>query len=297
MTDLENALTGVLLLGGVYGLLSLGLVMIFRATSVLNIAAGEIGLVGAYLVFAFNSVFGSFYVSLLVGVAVAALVGAVIYAVILAPVSGGRASVGASTDVAALVATIVLAQLLDAGVALIAGSSPREMSIPLPDWQWSRGGFHVNSLQVTSFVVMAVVVAAIAVAVNKLPIGLGMRAASDSPRLAALFGISTRRIAMTAWSLATVLGTLAVVIYGASSDLQPATVANLGASLFPALLLGGLDSIAGCVLGGVVLALVQSAAAVYLGGSWSTVMPYFVLLAVLVFKPTGFFGHGEFKRL
>jgi branched-chain amino acid transport system permease protein len=126
VTDLENALTGVLLLGGVYGLLSLGLVMIFRATSVLNIAAGEIGLVGAYLVFAFNSVFGSFYVSLLVGVAVAALVGAVIYAVILAPVSGGRASVGASTDVAALVATIVLAQLLDAGVALIAGSSPVE---------------------------------------------------------------------------------------------------------------------------------------------------------------------------
>ncbi|WP_432825618.1 branched-chain amino acid ABC transporter permease [Dactylosporangium sp. CA-092794] len=297
MIKFEAALNGVLLLSAVYGLLSLGMVLIFRATRVLNFSAGALGLVGAYFVYELGLLLGNFYAGLVLGLVASLAFGAVVYRFVLAPISGSRASIGATTDVGVVLGTIILAEALGAAVPFFTGSSGREVKIPLPGWTWHGGGFNLNMLQIVAFAAMVVVVAAIAIGSSRLSIGLGMRAAADSPRLAGLTGISTRRVAAVSWALATAVGTLGVVAYAASSVLEPATVAGLGAALFPALLLGGLDSIIGCVVGAVLLAFIQSASAVYLGGHWMSVSPYMFLLAVLIFKPHGFFGRGEFSRL
>jgi branched-chain amino acid transport system permease protein len=295
--EIEGALSGVSLLWAIYALLSLGLVLIFRATRVLNFSAGALGLVGAYFVYAFDRALGNFYAGLVLGVLAALIFGAVVYRLILAPISGSRASIGATTDVGVVLGTIMLAELLQAAVPFFAGSPVRNLSIPLPGWKIHAGGLHLNALQILSLVLMLVVVGGIAVGLHRLPLGLRMRAAADSPKLAGLGGISTRSVATITWGLAALVSTLAVVAYAGASDLQVATAAGLGAALFPALLLGGLDSILGCVVGALVLAVVQSLSTVYLGGNWMSVSPYIFLLIVLVIRPHGFFGHGEFRRL
>ncbi|GAA1840015.1 branched-chain amino acid ABC transporter permease [Pseudonocardia ailaonensis] len=297
MGTLGAALNGVLLLSAIYALLSLGLVLIFRATRVLNFAAGAIGLVGAYLVYELSTIFGSFYPALVVGIVVAIAFGALIYLGVLSPISGARASIGASTDVGVVLGTIILAELLIAAVPFFAGSRGRPVDVPLPAWQWSAGGLTISSLQIVAFVLMIAVVVGVAVGLRRSPLGLRMRAAADSPRLARLNGISTREVATVTWALSALVSMLGVLLYATSTDLQPASAAGLGAALFPALLLGGLDSIGGCILGSIVLALVQSFSAVYLGGEWMAVSPYIFLLLVLIVRPQGFFGKAEFSRL
>jgi branched-chain amino acid transport system permease protein len=297
MIKVEAALSGVLLLAAIYALLSLGMVLIFRATRVLNFSAGALGLVGAYFVYELDLSTGNFWAGLVLGLIATFAFGGAVYRFLLAPVSGSRANIGANTDVGVVLGTIILAEALEAAVPFLAGARGRAVNIPLPSWSWHAGGFSVNTLQVVAFGAMIVIVVGLAIALQRSPTGLRMRAAADAPRLAGLAGISTRRVATLTWALAAVVGTLGVLAYAASSQLEPSSAANLGAALFPALLLGGLDSIVGCIVGSVVLAIVQSGAAVYLGGHWITVAPYMFLLIVLIVRPHGFFGHGEFSRL
>jgi branched-chain amino acid transport system permease protein len=297
MFKLEATLNGVLLLSAIYGLLTLGLVLVFRATRVLNFAAGALGLAGAYITYELQLSLHDFYPALGIGLVCAFAFGGLAYRVILAPISGSRANIGASTDVGVLLGTIILAEAIGSAVPFLAGSQPVNYIIPLPRWHLSAGAFDLNSLDIISFALMIVIVLLVSQGTRRLPVGLRMRAAADKPRLAEYFAISTQSIAMLSWALAALLGTLAVLAYSASSQLVPTSANDLGAALFPALLLGGLDSIIGCIIGSVLLALVQSAAVVYLGGDWLTVAPFLFLLAVLIFRPHGFFGHGEFRRL
>ncbi|MBB5158919.1 branched-chain amino acid ABC transporter permease [Saccharopolyspora phatthalungensis] len=296
MTALTSALNGVVILTAIYGLLSLGLVLIFRATRVLNFAAGAVGLMGAYFVYALQSALG-FYLALLVGSVLALVAGGLLYRFVLAPISGARGNLGASTDIGVVLGTIVLAEALGALIPYIAGSGERKLSVPLPQWEWRAGSFMVSSLEIAGVLLMLVVVGAIALGMSRSRLGMAMRATADNPRLAGYFGVSPRRMATVSWALAAFVSTLGVVVFATSSALNPTTAAGLGAAIFPALLLGGLDSIIGCLVGSFVLALVQSSAAVYLGGGWTDVAPYAFLLIVLIVRPHGFFGHGEFSRL
>lgn len=297
MPKLEAMLSGIPLLAGVYALLTLGLVLVFRATRVLNFAAGALGLVGAYSTYEIQHGLHSFYPGLILGLICAAVFGALVYRLVLAPISGSRANLGANTDVGVLLGTIILAEAIAAAVPFVAGSQSIDYTIPLPSWSLRAGEFNVNSLDVVTLVVMIIVVLLIGQGTLRLPLGLRMRAAAGRPRLAGYFSINTQTVSMVSWALASLVGTLAVLSYASSSQLDPLSSNDLGASLFPALLIGGLDSIVGCVIGAILLALVQSFAVVYLGGDWLNVAPFFFLIAVLIFRPHGFFGRGEFSRL
>ena len=297
MTNFTSALNGIVILTAVYSLISVGLVLIFRATRVLNFAGGALGLVGAYIVYALIGPLGGFYPALLGGLVLALLVGAGIYRLVLAPISGARGNIGASTDLGVVLGTIILATLLDAIVPYLAGGRAQQLGIPIPDWSWSFQAFRITFYQVACVVVSITVIGALALALPRLRIGMAMRATADNPRLAGLNGISSRTVAMISWALAAFVSTLGVVMYTGSTALSPESALALGAAIFPALLLGGLDSIIGAVVGSVVLATIQSATAVYVGGNWVDVTPYIFLLVVLIFRPHGFFGHGEFSRL
>ena len=297
MLKVEATLSGIPLLAGIYALLTLGLVLVFRATRVLNFAAGALGLVGAYCTYEFQRSLHSFWPGLLLGLVCAVVFGALVYRVILSPISGSRANLGSNTDVGVLLGTIIVAEGISAAVPFLTSSQPINYTIPLPNWHIHAGQFNLNALDILTFAVMIVVIVLIGQGTLRLPFGLRMRAAADRPRLAGYFSINTQLVSMASWALAALVGTLAVLSYAASSDLDPGSGNNLGATLFPALLLGGLDSIVGCVIGAILLAVVQSVAVVYLGGSWLNVAPFFFLIAVLLFRPHGFFGRGEFSRL
>jgi branched-chain amino acid transport system permease protein len=296
MTKIEAVLSGLPLLTAIYALLALGMVLVFRATRVLNFAAGALGLVGAYVTWELQKSM-PFYPGLILGLICAAVFGAIIYRLVLAPISGARATLGANTDVGVLLGTIILAEGISVAVPFLVGSTPIDYNPPLPSWKIQAGAFDLNGLDIIAFIVMAIVVVLVGQGTLRLPLGLKMRAAADRPRLAGFFGVNTTRIAMVSWGLAALVSTIGVLAYAASSDLDPSISNNLGAALFPALLLGGLDSIVGCIIGSLLLALVQSIAVVYLGGNWLDVAPYFFLLAVLIFRPHGFFGRGEFNRI
>ena len=297
MTDLTSALNGIVILTAVYSMISVGLVMIFRATRVLNFAAGAVGLAGAYFVYELTGPLGGFYPALIVGLILSLLMGAGIYLIVLSPISGARGNIGASTDIGVVLGTIVLAQALGSLVPYFAGGQSRKLNIPMPSWRLTISSFRLTAYQAFCFVVAVLVIVALAVGMSKLRIGTAMRATADNPRLGGYFGISARSVATISWGLAGLVCTLGVTMYAGSSFLSPESAGGLGAAIFPALLLGGLDSILGCVVGSLVLAAIQSGTAVYVGGTWTDVMPYIFLLAVLIVRPHGFFGHGEFSRL
>jgi branched-chain amino acid transport system permease protein len=124
-----------------------------------------------------------------------------------------------------------------------------------------------------------------------------MRAVASNTRLAAFNGVNVVRTSTLAWALGAVTAGLAGVVFLLGTQPDPGSVFSLGLAAFPAILLGGLDSIVGALVGGLLIGLGQAAIGVYLGGNWQDVVAYVVLLVVLLVRPQGIFGDARVARL
>jgi branched-chain amino acid transport system permease protein len=124
-----------------------------------------------------------------------------------------------------------------------------------------------------------------------------MRAVADQPLLASLMKVDVHRMSAIGWAIASFCAGAAGIAYAMRLSVDPVGMHALGLLAFPAILLGGLDSVRGVLAGGFVLALCQSSAAYFLGGEWSEVTAYAVMLLVLFVRPRGFFGSRQAVRL
>jgi branched-chain amino acid transport system permease protein len=138
---------------------------------------------------------------------------------------------------------------------------------------------------------------ALILALRTTRLGLQMRAVADTSVVAATLGVNVRRVAAISWALAAAVAAVAGIVYSLGTDVSPSSIPNLGLMVFPAVLLGGLDSIGGALLGGIVLAAAQSAAVTLINASWSEVTGYLLLMVVLFVRPSGLFGRREAIRL
>ncbi|MCW2526274.1 MAG: hypothetical protein JWM76_1134, partial [Pseudonocardiales bacterium] len=132
---------------------------------------------------------------------------------------------------------------------------------------------------------------------HKTPVGLRMRAVANNTRLAAYSGVNVVRTSTLAWAIGSLTAGLAGIVYLLGAQPDPGSVYSLGLAAFPAILLGGLDSVSGSLIGGLLIGLLQSSIGVYIGGEWQDVVSYGVLLAVLLLRPQGIFGGAEVARL
>jgi len=188
--------------------------------------------------------------------------------------------------------------LVEAGVLLIWG--PAIIVIPqLFSYQVHHvvGQLGFSNIDLFAMAVTVAVFAVVLFGLHRTPVGLRMRAVANNPRLAVFTGVNVLVTSTLAWAIAGLTAALAGIVYLVGTQPDPGSIYALGLAAFPAILLGGFDSIAGTLVGGIIIGLVQATVAVYVGGAWQDVVAYGVLLAVLLLRPQGMFGSPQVARL
>jgi branched-chain amino acid transport system permease protein len=300
---LQWLITG-LLVGSIYSLVALGLVLIYKASSIFNFSHGWLMLVGGLLCWTFFQDQGwPLWASILAALAAAAILGLLIERVTLRPLIG-------QPVLTTIMMTLALAQLLRGLVMLIWGANPHPLPIfvgqaglPMPPLKLPTaaflGGDIIIKIQLLwSFIVAAVAFGALTLFFRFTRTGLSMRAAAEDHQLAQSVGLPVRRIFGLAWAIAATVATAAGILQGAGTGLDPIAVPTMALRAFPAVLLGGLESIPGAMVGGLAIGVVETMASGYISTSaGQELAPFLILMLVLIIKPDGLFGQKRIERI
>jgi branched-chain amino acid transport system permease protein len=291
MSELTAAVIGGLTLGAIYSLVTLGIVIIFRATETFNFAHGSFMLLAALIVGRMQSGSGlPFAVLALISLGIVGMLGAMLFRFAL------RATVGRPHFVA-VIATLGFAAVADGVIGLVFPQT--QYSITIPGLSTSSttifgATFGTASLEVSAFAVVLTVVLVLVFRYTSL--GVRIRAAGQNSLLASQGGINIHWVYIGSWALACVLAGIAGITYGTVNSVNQG-IEGLALLAFPAALLGGLDSIPGSLIGGFGIGLVGGFVSAYIGGDYVTVVTYLVLLAVMLFLPQGIAGTRSVRRV
>ncbi len=291
MTDLLPYLIGGLGNGALYGLLALGFVLVYRATSVVNFAIGEFLLVGAYLAYTL-SLHLPLLPALLLALPLAFLFGLLVERGVVRPLLGRNV-------VAVIMATIGLAAGLEGAVLLLWGADLKFYPTSLPELGFEAGGVYVSSRAVWNLLLGLPTALLLLHLLQRSRYGLLVRAISESEVRALALGIPTRRVLAGVFGLSGALATLAGVLVGVAGGLGPNLVV-MGLKVFPVAILGGLDSIGGAVVAGLILGAVEALSQRYLEPilpGFTEAVPFLLVLLVLLVRPYGLFGQREIERV
>lgn len=297
-------------LGTIYALLAVGFVIIFKATQVLNFAHGALAALGALLVAGFATVWDipgrwmpaapawvGWAGSVVLAMITMGLIGMALERTFLRPMVGEE-----------LFAVAIVTLGIDIVVRSITndfiGQFPRPMGDPFGIEDLTVGPFVVAHTIVLQVVVALVAVGAIALFFRSR-MGIAMRATAFDQETARAQGIGVGRVFMIAWAIGAVLALLAGVfisMYPRRSSGVDQTTAFFAFRAFPAIIIGGLDSIVGAIVGGLLVGFAESAATVYvtfdfLGSGFAGIVPYLLMLLVLIIRPYGIFGTEEIRRV
>ena len=291
MQEFASILLNAITLGCTYGLIGLGFVIVFRSTGVISFAQGAFMMTGALLFATLINHSVPVWAALIITVAALAALGMVTFVLVFGRLAGLESFVGA-------IATIGVGTLIEAIVLLIWGPSIITIKSVFSGGNHHLGGpFLISNIGIFTLAVTAVVFVIVILGLQRSPLGVRMRASADNPGLASYTGLHVVRLSSAAWAVAAATGALAGVVFLIGSQPDPETVYSLGLAAFPAILLGGIDSIGGCLIGGLLIALVQSAIATWWGGQYQDVAAYVALLLLLLVRPQGLFGRIDARRL
>ncbi len=286
-----------LVVGSIYALAALGFVLIYKASRVINFAHGQFIAIGAFIVYALVAFLGlNPWLALLLSLFFTALLGYLTEKIFLKPLVG-------QPIISVIMVTIGLASLLD-GLIHLTPLGGGNFSLPrfLPEGGITFLGVSVSYPQLLAVVFTALFLAGFGWFFQRSTLGAAMRAVADDQMAAMSLGVSVEKVFALAWAAAGITAAAAGFIVGTVSGINLGSLVAIGLKVFPAVILGGLDSIPGAVVGGVVVGLLENLAAGYLdpyvpGGGTAEVFPFLVLLLVLWFKPHGLFGTEEIERV
>jgi branched-chain amino acid transport system permease protein len=292
MSNFVVSIIGGASLGGVYALISLGLVLGYRATGTFNFAHGQFMYLPAIMVATWQAQESSlpFWVALPIALATVAVVGILFYLLVLRRMVGMPHFMG-------VIATLALAAIIDGVLSIKFGTGDARIEVPgLPTGSVEVLGsrFSAASLVLTAFTL--VLAATVAAVLRFSRLGTRVRAAGQDPVLASQGGINVRSIYMGSWAVSAALAGVAGVALGATTLVSPSMTA-IALAAFPAILLGGLDSIEGALVGGILIGIFQGFVATYWGGAVIDAASYTVLLLVLLVRPQGLFGTVRVERV
>ncbi|MGO1398250.1 MAG: branched-chain amino acid ABC transporter permease [Brevibacterium yomogidense] len=276
--------------GAILALAALGFVLIYKATGVINFAQGEFLLIGAYSFYtAFVVMQLPIVLALLVGVLVAVVVGVVVERFILRPMVG-------QSHISIIMVTIGLASVLSALVQMFYGTQPRSMPPILPRGSVSILGGTVPVNRLWAIVICAVVLGLLTWFFQKSRHGVAMRAVADDQQAAMTVGISVRRVFAMSWALAAISALIAGVTLADITTVEM-NIVNFGLLVFPVVIMGGLDSVPGTIVGGLTIGLVTQFVSGYMDPGLAEIVPYLVLVLVLLVRPYGVFGEKRIERV
>src|SRR5216683_2750656 len=295
MPDFEWQFTLVLLTNGImiglmYALIALGFVLIYKATDAINFAQGEFVMFAGFLTAGAAEIAGfPFWASALLAIGGMIALGFGLERVVLRPMIGRPV-------IAVVMATIGLAAVLRGTATMAFGAGTRVIDMPVSDEPFHLGPIMLPPVELVGAGVSLVFLAGFTWFFLKSRTGIAMRAVADNQQVSMAVGINVRRYFALAW----VVSALGGVVWGAmlSVDNQLALV---GLKVFPVVILGGLDSIIGAVVGGLIVGIVENLAAGYLdpyvGGGTKDFAPYVLMILVLMIRPEGIFGRRRIERV
>jgi branched-chain amino acid transport system permease protein len=279
----------IVVLAAIYALIACGYVLVYRVSRVLNLAHGELMMLGAYLLMVTASQFGgSWPVAVAAAVGLSLLTGVLVYLFLMRKMTGEMV-------LAAVLATVALGTLLRGVMVLVWSAQQQYPAEPLGVANFAialPGGARISLFSALMVLTTALVYGGLLAFLRFGRWGIRMRAAGQSPLLAAQRGINLHGVYALAWGLSTLTAALAGILISLDSGLDQ-TMAIIGLKAFPAALVGGLDSLAGALLGALIVATAEVLLIHYVDPLLSEVVPFLVLIAMLIVRPWGLFGTRE----
>jgi branched-chain amino acid transport system permease protein len=283
-----------LALGSVYGSLALALVLVYRATHVVNFAQGELAMATTYVAWQLIQWGLSYWEAFAVTLAIAFVLGTVLQVVLIRPVQH-------RSVIAAVIVTVGLFILIDGVVDWVWGSALKFMPSPFGTKTYDVGGVSISRLYPGMFLVVLASVLLVWALFRFTKLGLAMRAAALRPAESALVGVRVDWMLAIGWGLAAVLGAVAGLMAEPSQFvLQPTLMQPILVYAFAAAVLGGLESPAGAVIGGLAIGVSLTLVVQYvhpITSDLQTPVAFAVLVGVLLLKPSGLFGQREVRRV
>jgi branched-chain amino acid transport system permease protein len=275
--------------GAIYGLMGLGLVIIYRATDVVNFALAGLATIGLYVATTFHDNGAAVVIGVLGAVAVTVVAGLLVREVVIRPLGQGQLF-------AALVVTMGVALIAESVVSSIWGTQPK--SFPsLVDGTVGVGDAAIPAQSLLTIAVAGIAMALVAFLFGRTTHGTAMRAVAESADTANLVGINVQRTARMAWALGLGLAALAACLYAPKAGLAPAALAAPLFRAFAGIFLGGLNSMYGAVIGGLAVGVLENIGATYVSASFRDTFVFSFTILVLLIRPQGLFGTRTFQRV
>ena len=282
-------------LGMVYALVAIGFVIILKCSEAFNIAQGHFVLIGGYLGYTFLVPMGlPIWATLLLAIIVAIIMGLIIERLILRPLVG-------QPVLAVVMMTIALATVLEGLATLFWGGEYKAYHGVLPTVALKLGDISIPSESLIGLIVSVAAVVILMLFFRYTKIGLAMRATAEDEQEVQSCGIKATTVYAVSWVIACIVGVIGGILLGGVSGVM-IPLAEIGLKAFAVVLLGGVNSIGGAIVAGVILGVLENVAAGYLdpllpGGGLAHLFPFIVMIIVLIFRPHGLFGLVTIERI
>jgi branched-chain amino acid transport system permease protein len=292
---LLNLIVNGLIVGALYGVVAMSFVLIYKASQVVNFAQGEFLLIGAWVCWWFITRYQiPFLWAMLMTFVFMAIFGIVLQIVVLRPLIG-------EPIISVIMVTIGLSIIFQALMKWMFGVFVKPFPKVFETQQIEVAGAQIPTIYLVSLAISLLLMASCAVFFRYSKHGLAMRATAFDQQVAQSLGISVKNVFAMAWAISAVVSSVAGVVVGVVNGVSSA-LSFYGIKVFPAVILGGLDSIAGSVLGGLIIGLLENLAqyvdAKYLHwGNLYEIAPFYVLIIILMIKPYGLFGTKDIERV
>ncbi len=288
-----NLVINGVVVGALYALIALGFVLIYKASGVLNLAQGEMVLLGAYIGLTFTTSYQvPFLLALLLSIVISALAGMAIERVVLRPFIG-------EPVISVIMVTLGLSFLIRAIIHMIWGTDLRSFQGIFSSEPTRLGPVAVSEVFLYSFVAVMVLLVVLMGFFRFSLLGIAMRATADDEQAALSMGISVKRVLAATWAVAAMVAAVGGIFLGNIAGVNP-LLTSYGLKVLPVAILGGLDSIPGAVLAGFIIGVLENMAGGYLDGflpGVKEVAPFVILVLVLLVKPYGLFGKEIIERV
>jgi branched-chain amino acid transport system permease protein len=278
--------------GAIYAAVALSLVLIWRATRILNFAQAGMLMLTTFFAWALIDHGAPYWVGFFAALAGGLVLGAVVERVVIRPIEG-------APPLNAVIVTLGLLVLLEAIAGMIWGGNPKSFPPAFSIRGYAIGGHHVlfSPFDLFTVLVVAALMALLVLLFRRTSLGLQMRASAFAPEVSRLLGVRVARMFTAGWALASLAGSLAGVLVAPAVFVAPTNFDPVLVFGFTAAVLGGLESPPGALVGGVILGLALSYISGYLGAETVTLGALVILVAVLMVRPNGLFAYERERRV
>ncbi len=286
MSFLSYFISG-LSLGAIYAIIALGYTMVYGIARMLNFAHGDVIMVGGFAIFTAMSTFGlPPLISVLIGVVICTCLGVTIERVAYRPLRG-------ASSLAVLITAIGVSYLLQNLALLIFGSNPRQFTsvVNLPSLKLADGRLTISGITIVTILTCIVIMIVLTTFINRTKIGQAMLAVSEDRSVATLMGIDVNHTIAVTFAIGSALAAIAgALLCSTYPSLTPYTGSMPGIKAFVAAVFGGIGSIPGAFIGGLILGIIENLSKAYISSQLSDAIVFGVLIVVLLVKPTGLLG-------